>query len=107
MLIHYVQVCFARFGTNNLKNVKNSWRSVTFSKVFLRVFSRFLDCTNCTKSRKASHIDHHEGADPCYISRLKAVQKYTNIKFCQNDTPFLEAILRESKAMELQWLLVM
>ena len=49
---------------------------------------------------RARHIDHHEGADQCYISRLKAVQKYTNKKFCQNDTPFFEAILREGKAME-------
>ena len=47
-------------------------------QAFTCFFSRFLDCTNGTKSRKASHNDHHEGADPCYISRLKAVQKYTN-----------------------------
>ena len=48
---------------------KHSWRSAAFSKVaglkpatllkltlFHECFSRFLNCTNDTKSRKASHI---------------------------------------------------
>ena len=55
--------CFARFGTicTILKMWKHPWRSITFSKV-LKVallhgsFSRFLNCTNVTKSRNASHM---------------------------------------------------
>ena len=44
------------------KREKHPWRNVTFSKVLLKetlfhgCFSRFLNCTNGTKSRKASHI---------------------------------------------------
>ena len=49
----------------NLKNAKHLWRSATFIKVADRnlkitllrgFFSRSLNCTNGTKSRKASHI---------------------------------------------------
>ena len=57
-------VSFAQFK----KHEKQPWRSVTFSKVagfsatLLKVtllhgyFSRFLNCTNATKSRKASQL---------------------------------------------------
>ena len=54
-------VPFAQFK----KREKHQWRSVTFSKVAgfsLKVallhgcFSRFLNCTNTTKSRKLSQI---------------------------------------------------
>ena len=59
-------VLFAQFN----KREKHSWRSVTFSKVvgfslpatllkatlFHGCFSRFLNCTNGSKLRKASHI---------------------------------------------------
>ena len=51
-------VPFAQFK----KPEKHPWRSVNFRKVaglvtFLRgYFSRFLNCTNCTKSCNASHI---------------------------------------------------
>ena len=46
------------------KRKKDPWRSATFSKVagwssltlLYGCFSRFLNCTNCTKSRSASHI---------------------------------------------------
>ena len=40
------------------KREKHPWRSVTFSKVTLLhgSFSRFLNCKNGTKSRKASYI---------------------------------------------------
>ena len=44
------------------KREKHPWRGVTFSKVALKVtllhgcFSRFLNCTNGTKSRNASQI---------------------------------------------------
>ena len=52
------------------KREKHPWRSVTFSKVagsatLLTVtllhgcFSRFLNCTNATKSRKAPHLCTH------------------------------------------------
>ena len=58
-------VIFAQFK----KRVKHPWKSVNFSKVagfslqlYLKLtllhgcFSRFLNCTNITKSRNASHI---------------------------------------------------
>ena len=57
--------CFARFSTflQFKKYGKHPWRSVTFSKVaklkvtlLHRCFACFLNCTNGTKSRKASHI---------------------------------------------------
>ena len=58
-----VLVAFAQFK----KRKKHPWRSVNFSKVTGSslqtkintppwVFSRFLNCTNATKSRNASHI---------------------------------------------------
>ena len=46
------------------KREKHTWRSVTFTKV-LKIalihggFLRFLNCTNVTKSRNASHIMDH------------------------------------------------
>ena len=42
----------------NLKNMKQSWRSVTFTKSnsLPWVFFTFLNCTNGTKSSKASHV---------------------------------------------------
>ena len=44
------------------KREKHPWRSVTFSKVakvtlLHGCFSHFLNCTNGTKSRKASHME--------------------------------------------------
>ena len=44
-------VAFVQFK----KREKHLWRSVTFSKVS-GCFSRFLNCTNATKSSKASHL---------------------------------------------------
>ena len=46
---------------NHLYNLKerekHPWRSVTFSKINTDgCFSRFLNCTDDTKSRKASHM---------------------------------------------------
>ena len=40
------------------KREKHPWRSVNFSKLTLLhvCFSRFLNCTNVTKSRNAPHI---------------------------------------------------
>ena len=42
------------------KRENHPWRSVTFSKVTLLhgYFSRFLNCTNGTKSRNVSHVYH-------------------------------------------------
>ena len=51
--------CAIWYHLYNLKNVKkNPWRSVTFTKVtlFHGCFSRFVNCTNGTKSRNASHM---------------------------------------------------
>ena len=51
------------------KREKHPWRNFTFSKVAdfsLKVtllhgcFSRFLNCTNATKSRKASHKNYEK-----------------------------------------------
>ena len=42
-----VLVPFVQFKTHE----NHQWRSVTFSKV-----ARYLNCTNCTKSLKTSHL---------------------------------------------------
>ena len=60
-----------------LKTWKNPWRSVTFSNIagfypatLLKVtllhgcFSRFLNCTNGTKSRNASHVFKYKYCQP-------------------------------------------
>ena len=51
---------FARFSIIcTIKNrEKNPWRTVTLSKVTLLhwCFSGFLNCANCAKSRKVSHM---------------------------------------------------
>ena len=60
----YETRCAIWYHLNNLKNVKkHPWRSATFKPAnLLKVtlphgsFSRFLDCTNGTKSHKTSHI---------------------------------------------------
>ena len=52
------------------KSEKHPWRSVTFKlKVTLLhgCFSRFLNCTNCTKSRNALDIVHY----PVLMSKMR------------------------------------
>ena len=64
--VHLINICgalrdlapFAQFK----KREKHPWRSVTFPETLLKLtllhecFSRFLNCTNGTKTRKASHM---------------------------------------------------
>ena len=59
----FVMLCTIWYHLCNLKKrKKHSWRSDTSACNFLKVsllhecFSRFLNCVNGTKSRKASHI---------------------------------------------------
>ena len=53
--------CAIRYHFCNLKNVKNTHGEVLplllKATLLHGCFSRFLDCTNGTKSRKASHIN--------------------------------------------------
>ena len=51
------------------KREKHPWKNVTFGKVallkatlFYGCFSRFSNCANGTKSRKASHVQNIDGA---------------------------------------------
>ena len=50
--------CALRDSAPFVQFKKQSWRGVTFTKVTLLhgCFSRFLKCTNGTKSRNASHM---------------------------------------------------
>ena len=50
-------LCVIWYPLYNLKNVKKTRPSVTFNKV--GCFSRFLNCTNGTKSRKTSQIFYY------------------------------------------------
>ena len=59
----FVVRCAIWYHLYNLKNVKNTpWRSVAcnFTKINTPpwVFLMFLNCTNSTKLRNASHLEH-------------------------------------------------
>ena len=58
IMLQPLNTCFPNFFSGNFKHEKDPWRSVNFSKVTLLYgsFSRFLDCTNSTKSRNTTHI---------------------------------------------------
>ena len=68
--------CAICYHLYNFKKVKKPWRNVTFNKVSLqlyrRCFSRFLNSTNGTKSRKTSHFNYwqflHSAYDQIFFS---------------------------------------
>ena len=64
--------CVIWYHLCNLKNVKNTHGGVLLLKVtLLRVcFSRFLNCTNGTKSRNAGHVAKLQGI--CHLSQKRA-----------------------------------
>ena len=53
---------FARFSTICISIVENTHGGLLFTKsnILPWVFSRFLNCTNGTKLRKAPHIDNFQ-----------------------------------------------
>ena len=60
------------------KREKHPWRSVTFSKVTLLhgCFSRFLNCTNCTKSRKTSMFIRSSNTVPTNLTITQKLVKW-------------------------------
>ena len=72
--------CAICYHLNNSKNVKNTHEGVLFL-IKLKVttlhecFSHFLNCTNCTKSRKASRI--------CAVLSLRGRFLFEDCKFDQ------------------------
>ena len=57
-IISFVMLCAIWYNLCNLKNVKNTLKPANLLKLTLLYgcFSRFLNCTNGTKSRNAPHL---------------------------------------------------
>ena len=73
----YVVRCAIWYHLYNLKNVKNTHGGVL--TLLLGYFSRFLNCTNGTKSHNASHI-RSKSILCCILSQLFVIVSPINMK---------------------------
>ena len=83
-----------------LKNVKNTHKRVLFLVKFDGCFSLFLNCTNDTKSRNASHVDKrtsHERVMYAQCTLLTNGLFFGNATIAEIDKPNIETARLEHK----------